>query len=85
MTAVQLPTIPGKVEGIVGWDPVQLQCRDCGVIHTCKHAPGTGKLGFDILLAGFRFHICEGRTGVRRCPSCLRKVLDACPRDHSNY
>lgn len=79
MTQPQLPTIPGRVDGIVGWNPVQLQCRDCGEIHTGTRPD---KPGFDILLAGFRFHVCEGPTGKRRCPSCLRKVLDACSRRH---
>lgn len=72
---VQLPTIPGKVDGIVGWDPLVLQCRSCGVTYE-----GTGKnRAADIILSGFHFHVCEGRDGIRRCPDCLAAVIAACP------
>lgn len=73
------PTLPGKVQGIVGWDPIELQCSDCGAVHT-----GDGKLSraTEIILAGYLFHVCEGRTGLRRCPSCLAKVKADCPRSH---
>lgn len=76
---VQLPTLPGKVDGIVGWDPVVLQCRDCGATYT-----GAGprrNAGADIILSGYRFHTCERGTGMskRRCPDCLEAVESACP------
>lgn len=70
----QLPTIPGKVDGIVGWDPMVLQCRDCGVTHEGRRNPAT-----EIILSGFHFHTCEGRNGKRRCPECLAAVEAACP------
>ncbi|MFC0626121.1 hypothetical protein [Kribbella deserti] len=76
--AEQLPTLPGKVEGIVGWDPMVLQCRDCGVTYKGTRRPAT-----DIILSGFHFHVCEGRDGKRRCPDCLAAVKAACPRGHS--
>lgn len=66
----QLPTLPGKTDGIVGWDPLRLQCRSCGVIHEqCQHTPA-----LEVILCGFQFHVCEVRTGARRrlCPDCLR-------------
>ena len=28
---------------------------------------------------GFRFHTCEGPTGMRRCPNCHAAVTAACP------
>lgn len=72
---VQLPTLPGKVDGIVGWGPLVLQCRDCGATYT-----GTRRnAAADIILSGYRFHICEGRDGGRRCPDCLAAVEAACP------
>ena len=70
----QRPTLPGKVDGIVGWDPLELQCRDCGAVYV-----GKNRGGFDILLAGFCFHTCEGPAGKRRCPECLAAVKAACP------
>lgn len=27
------PTLPGKAPGIVGYDPLKMQCGDCGAIH----------------------------------------------------
>lgn len=70
----QMPTLPGKVAGIVGWDPMVLQCRDCGVTHTGERNPAA-----EIILSGFRFHTCEGPTGMRRCPNCHAAVTAACP------
>lgn len=75
---LQRPTLPGKVEGIVGWNPLELQCRDCGAVYTGEHR----HLGADVILSGFHFHRCEGRDGVRRCPSCLAAVKAACPKGH---
>jgi hypothetical protein len=81
MTAVilplqlQRPTLPGKVDGVVGWDPLELQCRDCGAVYTGS----SNRRAADIILSGFHFHICEGRDGKRRCPSCLNTAESACP------
>lgn len=72
---VQLPTIPGKVGGIVGWDPCVLQCRVCGV--TAKQE-GRSAAMF-IVQSGFRFHRCEEREGIRMCPDCLTDATNACP------
>lgn len=71
----QRPNLPGKVDGIVGWDPLELQCRDCGAVYTgsCRRRAA------DIILSRFHFHICEGREGKRRCPSCLAAAMAACP------
>jgi len=75
---LQRATLPGKVDGVVGWDPLELQCRDCGAVYVGerKH-PAT-----DIILSGFHFHRCEDRDGQRRCPSCLAAVKAACPKGH---
>lgn len=78
MTVKQMPTLPGKVEGIVGLNPLVLQCRDCGDTYTGKH-PDRG--GFDVILSGYHFHRCEGRAGRRRCPDCLAKTVAECPHD----
>jgi hypothetical protein len=72
---LQLPTLPGKVDGIVGWDPLELQCRDCGAVYTGSH----NRRAADIILSGFHFHTCEGRDGRRRCPECLAAAESACP------
>lgn len=74
---LQRETLPGKVDGIVGWNPIELQCRDCGVVHT-----GTRNPAAEIILSGFHFHRCEGRGGKRRCPPCLAAVEKACPNWH---
>lgn len=78
MSAVeQLPTLPGKVDGIVGWDPLVLQCRGCGATYT-----GTRRgVAADVILSGYRFHGCDRGTpaSVRLCPDCLAEVEGACP------
>lgn len=73
--AVQMPTLPGKAEGIVGWEPCVLQCRECGATVTQE---GRSVATF-IILSGYRFHGCEGQTGKRRCPTCLAAAEAACP------
>jgi hypothetical protein len=75
---LQRATLPGKVDGIVGWDPLELQCRDCGSLYVGERR----RAGADIILSGFHFHICEGRDGKRRCPDCLAVVKAACPKGH---
>lgn len=69
------PTIPGKVSGIVGWDPMVLQCGECAAIVT---QDGRSSAAF-VILSGYHFHICEGRGGIRRCPSCLAAARAYCP------
>lgn len=71
----QLPTTPGKVDGIVGLDPLVLQCRECGITYQGKGH----RIAADIILSGFHFHVCEGPTGMRRCPDCLDAAEAACP------
>lgn len=71
----QLPTLPGKVDGIVGLDPLVLQCRDCGSTYEGERR----SIAVDILLSGYHFHTCEGRDSRRRCPECLAAVIAACP------
>ena len=75
MSAPQLPTLPGKVDGIVGLDPLVLQCRACGATHVGDRY----NIGTEIILSGFHFHTCEGREGMRRCPDCLAAVERECP------
>lgn len=75
MTAEQRPTLPGKVDGIVGLGPLVLQCRDCGTTYDGQRR----SIAADIILSGFHFHRCEGRGGKRRCPDCLAAVERACP------
>lgn len=67
------PTLAGKVSGIVDDDPWTVQCQDCGVT-----ASGP-RIGLLVILSGYRFHICEGPQGIRRCADCLRAVKDSCP------
>mgnify|MGYP003142669499 CR=1 FL=1 len=71
---VQLPTLPGKVDGIVNWDPLVLQCRACGT----TYQGGRERRGFDIILSGYGFHTCEPGSG-RHCRDCLAAVEAACP------
>lgn len=71
---VQLPTLPGKVDGIVGWDPLVLQCRDCGATYTGARR----SVAADVILSGYHFHTCEPGSG-RRCPECLAAAENACP------
>jgi hypothetical protein len=75
VSAVQLPTLPDCADGIVGWDPVVLQCRECGVLHEGdpKRRPA-----MVIILARFLFHRCDDEP-VRRCPDCYAKAVADCP------
>jgi len=74
VSAEQLPTLPGKADGIVGLAPLVLQCRECGATHTGERR----SVAADIILSGFHFHTCEPGSG-RRCPACLDAVTAACP------
>lgn len=77
MSAIQMlqrPTLPDKVDGVVGWDPLELQCRECGELFDGERRSKAA----DIILSGFHFHICEGRHGIRRCPTCLAVAKKAC-------
>jgi len=71
---LQRPTLAGKCDGIVGWDPLELQCRDCGAVLVGERRSKAA----DIILSGFKFHVCEGRDGKRRCPDCLAAAQVAC-------
>lgn len=75
MSAEQLPTLPGKADGIVGLDPLVLQCRKCGATYEGSR----GRIAADIILSGFHFHTCEGQGAGRRCPDCLAAAIAACP------
>ena len=75
----QLPTLPGKVEGIVGLDPLVLQCRVCGATHTDGKSR---RLGAAVILSGYFFHRCDGRTGLRHCPDCLAAAKAVCGKRH---
>lgn len=74
MKARLLPTLPGKAPGVVGLDPLVLQCQECGATHT---QDGRG-VAMTVILSGFHFHTCHG-DGLRRCPDCLARVIAACP------
>jgi hypothetical protein len=74
MLTKQLPTVPGKVDGIVSLTQLIVQCRSCGDTYT-----GDDRVGVSIILSGYRFHTCEPGVG-RMCPSCLTTVENACGR-----
>jgi hypothetical protein len=83
VSAAQRPTLPGKAEGVVGWDPLTLQCRACGATTTNdeRDAEWNGRRRSNatfVILSGFHFHICEGREGKRMCPTCLARAKDGC-------
>jgi hypothetical protein len=73
-----LPTIPGLVTGIVGLNPLRLQCGECGTV-TVRTERG---VAYGVIASGFHFHTCEGRNGIRRCPDCLARALAACQMSH---
>lgn len=77
MSPVQLPTLPGKVDGVVGWEPCVLQCRECGRTATQE---GRSAAMF-IIMSGFHFHTCRrGLDAPRRlCPDCLAAATRECP------
>ena len=71
---LQQPTLPGKVDGVIGWDPLVLQCRECGETYTQTERTAA----MAVILSGFHFHTCEPGSG-RKCPECLARVKAACP------
>lgn len=70
-----LPTVPGKVSGIVSLDPPTVQCHQCRATHT------EPQLGLCVILSGYRFHTCE-KNPVRLCRDCMAPVHAACPSTH---
>lgn len=66
-----LPDIPGKVHGIVGLDPLTIQCDDCGVLAVQPEGqlPGTF-----LLTVGITFDRSRDRTLKRRCAKCWEKL-----------
>jgi hypothetical protein len=82
---VLLPTLPGKVNGIVCDAPWTLQCQECGQTVTNATMPerlrstGRDSISYLVIQSGYHFHSCEGRNGIRRCPSCLAAARAACP------
>ena len=56
-----LPTLDGKAEGIVGWDPMKVQCCDC-------HRTMTGPIKILVL----QWAVNNRRSGLpgRRCADC---------------
>jgi hypothetical protein len=64
-TPEQLPTLAGKVDGVVSLDPPMIQCRGCGVIHTGE----PGKLWLLTQTCNILFHVADGRTR-RLCADC---------------
>lgn len=72
---IQYPTLPDHVDGIIGLDPLRLQCRDCGAIHEQCHKNANACQ----LTAGYLFHHCDAPDGIRRCPECLAVAKAACP------
>lgn len=52
LALVPLPTVPGKVHGIVQLDPfVRVQCDDCGFVYDGK----PGRIAMGITQSGIRF------------------------------
>lgn len=70
----QLPTLPGKVDGIVGLNPLVLQCRVCGATHTDDRK----SIATAVILSGSGFHTCDAPGGVRHCRDCLEAAEAKC-------
>lgn len=69
------PTVLDAAPGIIAWDPMRLQCQQCGAIHEqCRASQATC-----IILSGYHFHGCEHPDGIRYCPDCLAAAVAACP------
>lgn len=75
-----LPTVPGKVEGIVNLDPPTLQCQECGELDTLEaHGMRSDpeRLGLLVVLSKTHFHgqtWPDGHTdNPRLCRSCRIK------------
>lgn len=68
------PTVPGKVAGIIGMDPLTVQCAECGA--TASRTTERTGAAF-IILCGYRFHLCQSDER-RLCPTCFDAETAAC-------
>lgn len=71
---VQHPTVPGKVDGIIALDPMQIQCRGCGHVETQPEGRGVAVF---ILTVGMLFCAVDK---VRRCRGCRVEHNESCQR-----
>lgn len=71
-----LPTLPGKVDGIVSEDPPTVQCQDCAATKSGNWYQIIGGA------EGFRFHQWSDGTNPRLCKPCriARHESDQCVR-----
>lgn len=70
----QRPTLVGYTDGIVGVDPMEVQCRECGHIET---QPEESSAGVFILMCGMRFCTIDK---VRRCRGCRATHTPDCAK-----
>lgn len=66
---VALPTVAGKVHGIVGLSPTEVQCDECLVVRTGIYAE---KIGITVILVDITFNPRRYERGDKRrlCGTC---------------
>ena len=66
---VALPTVTGKVHGIVGLNPAEVQCDACLVVRTGIYAE---KIGITVILVDITFNPRRYERGDKRrlCREC---------------
>lgn len=65
-----LPTVPGRVHGIVSLDPPQIQCDRCGLVETAREGEGLGPFA---MRCGILFTPrLRGRDDRRLCVPCRK-------------
>lgn len=63
-----LPTLPGKVHGIVSLDPPQIQCDRCGLVETAREGERVGPF---VMRCGILFTPkLRGKDDRRLCGDC---------------
>lgn len=60
-----LPTVPGKVHGIVSLDPPMVQCDGCGLVASER------SLALTVILSGIRFNRGLYDSGIDKRRLCL--------------
>lgn len=69
MTPVDLlPTVPGRVHGIVSLNPPTVQCDGCGRTHTDR------TLALAVLQSGIQFHPPGVDDDRRLCRDCAHQA-----------
>ena len=72
-----LPTVPGRVEGIVSLDPPMVQCQGCGATYAGR------TLGLTVLRSNILFHQHRSPRLCKACRLALNCDCGSCRYDRT--